>query len=82
MAKKPTRLIGMSGEAFYALLQFGTEIYAQPARLTPFYKPGDELAITSILLSALRLVDEFRSQVFRTIGLSRSKTGHRRCRTN
>ncbi len=30
------------------------------------------MALTSIFLSALRLVKEFRNQVFQTIGLSRS----------
>lgn len=59
-------------EAFDTLLKSGHELHAQPARLIPFYKPGDEMAITSILLSALRLVDEFRSQIFRAVGLSRS----------
>ncbi|MBN4056287.1 hypothetical protein JYT20_01045 [Rhodothermus sp. AH-315-K08] len=73
MTKKTTKLIGLSIDALDDLLTAGEELHAQPARLIPFYKPGDEMAITSILLSALRLVDEFRSQVFRAVGLSRSK---------
>ena len=73
MSIKPTKLIGMSLDDFDALLSSGKELHLQPARLIPFYKPGDEMAITSIFLSALRLVNEFRDQVFRTINLSRSK---------
>lgn len=73
MSAKPTKLIGMSVKDFDSLLRKGKELHLQPARLIPFYKPGDEMAITSIFLSAIRLVDEFRDQIFRTIGLSRSK---------
>jgi len=58
---------------FDVLLSAGKELHLQPARLIPFYKPGDEMAITSIFLAALRLVNEFRDQIFRTIGFSRSK---------
>lgn len=73
MSKKPTKLIGMTLKDFDDLLKMGNELHAQPARLIPFYKPGDEMAITSIFLAALRLVNEFRDQIFKTIGLSRSK---------
>ena len=73
MRKKPTKIIGMSLSDFDALVEKNDELHLQPARLIPFYKPGDEMAITSIFLSALRLVDEFRNQIFSTIGLSRSK---------
>jgi hypothetical protein len=73
MSKKPTKIIGMSLVDFDELLDKGEELHLQPARLIPFYKPGDEMAITSIFLAALRLITEFRNQVFSTIGLSRSK---------
>jgi len=72
MSKKPTKLIGLTVSAFESLLISGKELNLRPARLIPFYKPGDEMALTSILLSALRLVKEFRNQVFQTIGLNRS----------
>ena len=62
MSSKPTKLIGMSVNDFDSLLSSGKELYLQPARLIPFYKPGDEMAITSIFLSALRLVNEFRNR--------------------
>jgi len=72
MSKKPTKLIGLTVPAFESLLTNGKELNLRPARLIPFYKPGDEMALTSILLSALHLVKEFRNQVFQIIGLSRS----------
>lgn len=72
MSKKPTKLIGLTVPAFESFLTNGKELNLRPARLIPFYKPGDEMALTSIFLSALRLVKEFRNQVFQTIGLSRS----------
>jgi len=72
MSKKPTKLTGLTVPAFESFLANGKELNLRPARLIPFYKPGDEMALTSILLSALRLVKEFRNQVFQTISLSRS----------
>lgn len=72
MSRKPTRLIGLTVSAFESLEGAGKELNLQEARLIPFYKPGDEMALTSIFLSALRLVKEFRNQVFQAIGLSRS----------
>ena len=72
MSKKPTKIIGMNLSDFDALLNNGEELHLQPARLIPFYKPGDEMALTSIFLSALRLVKEFRYQIFKTLELSRS----------
>ncbi len=73
MSKKPTKLIGMKIDEFESLISEGEEIHVQIARLIPFYKPGDEMALTSIFLSAIRLVSEFRAQIFKAISLSRSK---------
>jgi len=73
MSKKPTKLIGLHVDEFDGLVNQGDEIHVQPARLIPFYKPGDEMALTSIFLSTIRLVSEFRTQVFKAIGLSKSK---------
>ena len=72
MSTKPTKLIGLSVPDFDTLRVTGKEIHLQPASLIPFYKPGEEKALTSIFLSALRLITEFRHQIFYTIGLSRS----------
>ena len=72
MSKKPTKLVGLSFSDFNALLKNGQEINLQPARLIPFYKPGDEMALTSIFVSALRLVKEFRTNISKVINLTRS----------
>lgn len=72
MSTKPTKLIGLSLQDFDELISKGKELHLQPARLLPFYKPGDEMALTSIFLSGLRLIKEFRNHIFYTIGLSRS----------
>jgi len=42
-------------------LETNEKISAIPARLIPMIKPGDEKALTSIFLSALKLVKEFRA---------------------
>ena len=74
MNKKPRRLIGLSLSAFDDLVSTGEEIHVRPARLLPFYKPGDEMALTSIFLSGLRLIREFRHLIYQAIGLSKSTT--------
>jgi len=76
MSKKPTKLIGLSYSDFTNLINEGQEIHLQPARLIPFYKPGNELALTSIFLSALRLVKEFRINISKAINLTRSGKIH------
>ena len=58
MAKRPTKLIGRSLSDFNAIVKSGEEMHLQTARLIPFYKPGDEMALTSIFLSGLRLIKE------------------------
>lgn len=72
MGKKPTKLVGLSFSDFNSLLKKGQEIHLQPARLIPLYKPGDEMALTSIFMSALRLVKEFRKNISQAINLTRS----------
>lgn len=72
MSKKPTKLIGLSLKEFDELISGREEIHLRQARLIPFYKPGDEMALTSVFLSGLRLIKEFRTLVFQAIGLSGS----------
>lgn len=72
MGKKPTKIIGQSFTDFNSLIHSGKEIHLQTARLIPFYKPGDEMALTSIFLSALRLIKEFRKNISQAIGLTSS----------
>ena len=76
MSKKPTAIIGLSLDDFKSLVNKGQELHLQPARLIPLHKPGDEMALSSIILSALRLIDEFRKSVFKEINLSISGTIH------
>jgi hypothetical protein len=76
MSKKPTKLVGLSYSNFNTIISKGQEIHLQPARLIPFYKPGNELALASIFMSALRLVKEFRINISKAINLTRSGSIH------
>ena len=76
MALRPKKIIGMKYEAFQTSVKSGEEFHLQKARLIPFYKPGDEMALTSIFLSALKLIDPFRKNIFKTINLSNYGTVH------
>ena len=72
MSKQPTKLIGLSFTDFKSLVRDGKEIHLQAARLIPFYKPGDEMALTSIFMSAMRLIKEFRKNISKAISLTPS----------
>ena len=48
MSIRPTKLIGRTLSDFNELVKSGEQIHLQTARLIPFYKPGDEMALTSI----------------------------------
>lgn len=74
MSMKPTKLLGLPYERFTGL--DGKELHLRPARLISLYKPGDEMALTSIFLSALRLIDEFRKQIFQVLRLPKGGTIH------
>jgi len=73
--KKFSKLIGLSVEEFEAYIASG-QIIAQEARLIPLLKTGDEGALTSIFLSAIRLIKEYRDSLFKEIKLSRGGTPH------
>ena len=49
-----------------------TEVTLQEARLIPIYKLGDEKALTSVFLSSLRLVKEFRKLISSSVNLTSS----------
>jgi len=68
--KKLGKLVGLKKEAFNELIK-AKEISVVRPRLLPVYKLGDEMALTSVLLSALRLVKEFREQFLRTAKMSK-----------
>ena len=70
MAKRPTKLIGLQIAMFNAIVKAGEELHLQNARLIPFFKPGDEISLTSIFLSGLRLVKEFRKSIFKSVNLT------------
>ena len=72
MHKKPTKLLGLSLNKFQDMLDKGNEMHLQRASLIPFHKPGDETSLTSIFLSSLKLIKEFRENIFKATGLSKS----------
>jgi len=69
--KSLAKLIGLKKEDFDAFIKSG-QIHVQPARLIPTLKTGDEMALTSIFLSTVRLVREYRDGIFKEIKLSLS----------
>ena len=68
--KNLTKLVGLKKEEFDLFVQSG-QIQAQPARLIPTLKTGDEMALTSIFLSTVSLVKEYRDNIFKELKLSR-----------
>jgi len=70
MVKKISSLIGLKIEDFLMLIENKEVLTVRKARLIPIYKTGDEMSLTSIFLSSLRLVKEFRKQIFSTVNLS------------
>ena len=68
---KVTRIVGLK-EAIFKDLITKNQILCSEVRLLPALKTGDEGALTSIFLSALRLVKEFRHSVFKDIKMPRS----------
>ena len=78
MKKKLGKIVGIKMEEFLSAIkdENGKELTVRPARLIPFIKPGHETALTSIFLSAIRLVKEFREDIFSEIGLSKAGEVH------
>ena len=73
MALKFNKLIGLKKTDFDTLVkQPDSPVQIRPARLIPVIKTGDEMALTSIFLSSLKLVKEFRDSIFKDIKLSRN----------
>ncbi len=72
MIKKTiTKLVGLKKDQFDEFVKSG-QIKLQPARLIPALKTGDEMALTSIFLSSLKLVKEYRDGFFKELGLARN----------
>ena len=75
MKNKFKRLIGISQQEFESFIS-DKEIQLCPARLIPLVKIGDEMALTSIFLSSLKYVDEYRNSFFSDIKLSKAGTAY------
>lgn len=70
---KLTKIIGLKKSEFDIMAKLpDSPIQLRPARLIPALKTGDEMALTSIFLSTLKLVKEFRDSIFKEIKLSRN----------
>ena len=66
--KKLTKLVGLKKTDFDLFVQNG-QIKLQRANLIPTLKTGDEMALTSIFLSTVKLVKEYRDGIFKSIKL-------------
>lgn len=66
------RIVGLKKTDFDLLVNEKKDIFLRPARLIPVYKPGDEMALTSIFLRSLCLVKEFKDLFFSEIKVSKS----------
>jgi len=58
-------------DAFNDFVKLGN-IKLQNARLIPLLKTGDEQALTSIFLTSLKLIKEFRDKIFSDVKLKRN----------
>ena len=75
--KKLKKLIGLSMTDFENYVNppnkdLKSQINLRQANLIPTIKVGDEMALTSIFLSTIRLVKEFRNTVFKDLKFPRS----------
>jgi len=61
--KKVGKLIGLPKSEFNQLIR-SKEISLSKPRLIPVYKLGDEMALTSVILSAFKLIKEFKAAIF------------------
>lgn len=68
---KSNNLVGKEFSQFEELAKQGKITYGN-VRLIPQLKTKDELALTSIFLSSLRLVKEFQGKIFKEIKVSRA----------
>ena len=70
--KKLTKIIGLKKSEFDIIInnqnnKIDNFINVRPARLIPVFKVGEELSLTSIFLSSLKLVKEFRNSIFKEL---------------
>ena len=70
MIKKINKLIGLKKIEFDNYVDSG-KITLSDSRLIPLLKTGDEMALTSIIMSSFRLIKEFKDKVFREAKIKR-----------
>ena len=73
MDKKSIQIKDLEKSKFDEFIKKGG-INLKEARLIPIIKPGDEMALTSVILSSIRLIKEFRRMLFTDTKIS--KGGH------
>ena len=56
------KIVGIKKADFDNALNVKDGIKLRPAKLISTYKPGDEMLLTSIFLSGIRLIKEFRKE--------------------
>lgn len=69
--KKLNKLVGIKEADFQSFINSNQITFAN-ARLIPLLKTGDEMALTSIFLSSIKLVKEFRDELFKQIKFPKS----------
>jgi len=70
MINKINKLVGLKKSDFDGYVESG-KIALSESRLIPLLKTGDEMALTSIIMSSLKLVKEFKDQIFKETKLKR-----------
>ena len=75
MDKKLSKLIGMNKSVFDQYIADG-DLKLREARLIPILKPGDEMALTSVFLSSIRLIKEFRKMILSSAKMTSSGKIH------
>jgi hypothetical protein len=73
MDKKSIKIKDLEKSKFDEFIKKGG-INLKEAHLIPIIKPGDEMALTSVILSSIRLIKEFRRMIFTDTKIS--KGGH------
>lgn len=71
MDTKFKQLTGIKKSEFDQFVKVG-QIQLRAARLIPLINPGKEEALTSIFLSSLTLIDEFRNDILNSVGIPSS----------
>ncbi len=70
MDKKSIKIKDLKKSEFDEFVKKGG-IHLREARLIPIIKPGDEMALASVILSSIRLIKEFRRMIFTDTKISK-----------